>query len=63
MKKSTVGYCWRCAKYTEQKVIECHDSTAFKIFDTIITLGFSALFPRDYNCKCTECGEINILTF
>ena len=63
MKKNTVGYCWNCADYTEQRVIECHDSALWKTFEIVVTLGFGALLEHNYNCKCKECGHINILTF
>jgi hypothetical protein len=63
MKQSTVGYCWKCRKNTEHKVIECQDSVRQKVFETIFTHGFSLLFPRNYSCKCAECGNIQTLRF
>lgn len=63
MKKNTVGYCWNCAEYTEQRVIECEDSTLFRTFEAVVTFGFGTLLPHKYNCKCTECGKINTLSF
>ena len=63
MKKNTVGYCWNCGDYTEHRVIECKDSASWRAFETVFTLGFGALFKRDYHCKCKKCGKINILSF
>lgn len=63
MKRNTVGYCWRCAEYTEHRVIECQDSALYKTFETVFTLGIGELLERNYNCKCKGCGKINVLKF
>lgn len=61
MSKYMVGYCWNCAKRTKHKVIEPVDSTAWRVFETIATLGFALLSFHDYECECTVCGDINTL--
>ena len=63
MKTNTVGYCWNCADYTEQRVIECKDAALWRAFETVFTLGLGVLLERDYYCKCKECGHINTLKF
>ena len=62
MKRYMIGYCWTCARRTKQRVIEAKDSAAWRVFETITTLGFALLTPHDYECECTVCGEFNTLT-
>ncbi len=59
MAKYMTGYCWECCKTTKQKVIDCDDSIAYRVFGAVFTLGFSEMLPHDYNCECTKCGHIN----
>ena len=61
MSKYIVGYCYRCRKKTKHKIIECEDSMACRVFEAVVTVGFSLLFDREYECECTRCGEINTL--
>ena len=60
--KYTVGYCDECGENTRQRVIECKDSVAERIFETVVTLGWSLLYSRDYSCECSRCGNINTIS-
>lgn len=61
MSKYLVGYCSECGEYTKHEKIECTDSTAFRVFETVVTLGWSLLSSRDYKCECTKCGKIRTI--
>ena len=61
MDKYITGFCYRCGKTTKHKVIECEDSTIWRVFEGILTLGLSLTMPQSYQCECTKCGEINKL--
>lgn len=60
-KKYVIGYCFKCAENTKHEVIECHNSTAYRAFETIATFGFGLLLPHNYECECTRCGKINTI--
>ena len=62
MNKYMVGYCCKCREKTKHKVIECEESIRFRVFETIITMGWAIAMPHDYHCECTKCGKINTLT-
>lgn len=62
MSRTMVGYCWKCCKDTKQHVIEAEDSFAWRVFETVTTLGFGLLMPHDYKRECSRCGHINTLT-
>lgn len=44
MAKEIVGYCQTCGRKTRHRVVECHDSVPERIFETIITMGWSIHF-------------------
>lgn len=59
--KYMVGYCWDCCEKTKQQVIECNDSTAYRVFETVFTLGWGLMLPHDFQCECIKCGRINTI--
>ena len=62
MQKYMVGYCSRCGEKTKHKVIECTDSVGYRIFETLVTVGFALLTSHKYHCECVKCGKINTLS-
>lgn len=62
-KKNTVGFCYKCGKYTKHRVIKCEDTVAWRAFEIVCTLGFGTLLEHNYYCECNKCGEINELSF
>lgn len=62
MAKKMVGYCWNCGCETKHEVLEAEDSVPWRVFETVVTMGFALLTPHDYKCECTRCGKINTLT-
>lgn len=62
MAKYMVGYCRNCGKETKHCKIEGKDSVPYRIFETVVTLGWGLLLDHDYKCECAICGEINTLT-
>ena len=63
MKQTKVGYCYNCGERTVHRVIECEDSTIWRTFETVVTMGLGALFEHNYQCQCTKCGKIHTLSF
>lgn len=61
MPKYIVGYCANCHKETKHLKLYCEDSVPWRIFETVITLGWGLLLDHEYECECTKCGEINTL--
>lgn len=61
MQKYIVGYCYRCKEDTKHRVIDCKDSVGWKIFETMVTMGFAFAMPHEYQCECVRCGKISTL--
>ena len=61
MTRYMVGYCDRCGEATKHRMIECKDSVGWRVFETIVTVGFALVLPREYYCECERCGQINTI--
>ena len=61
MGKYLIDYCPECGKRTKYLKLECQDSVPWRVFETVVTLGWGLLLDHEYECECAVCGTINTI--